>query len=117
MSLHRLTVIVVTVGIAVALLMILVVPRFTGIDGRVIADGGPPGFVGGPIPHIAVRALDPETKHVVAQTVTDSRGRFALSLAPGPYLLEARSRPEIRPLRVHVGLFGHTDVTLVAILR
>ena len=121
MTLQRLTVIVVTTGIAIAAVMILAVPRLTGVDGQVIASGGPAGLADRPYPHRTVLALDPETKRVVAQAVADAQGRFELSLAPGPYLLVSRGTvegiPWIGPLRVQVGLFGHTHARLIALLR
>ncbi len=117
------------IGVAflAACALVPIVPLFTGVDGRLVMSGGPAGAMDNrPVPHRTVLALDVTSHKVLAHAVTDGAGRFSLSLAPGPYLLEAPGipfpdgsggRPGAWPKPYSVGLFGRTRATLVILAR
>jgi len=118
--------------------LIPLVPRFTGIDGQLVMSGGPmaengrPAFDNRPVPHRTVLVLDAETQKVAASAVTDDFGRFSMRVDPGHYLLKAPGiplpesstglggvggQPGSGPSPCAVGLFGHTNATLVIRVR
>ena len=127
------------IGVAFVAICVLIplVPRFTGIDGQLVMNGGPlaangrPAFGNRPVPQRTVIVLDAETTKVVASAVTDDAGRFSMRIDPGHYLLEAPGIPDgepdafggvggqpgAGPLPYAVSLFGHTNATLVIRVR
>jgi hypothetical protein len=129
--------ILIAVVFVVGVALIPLVPLLTGIDGQLVAYGGPmagndrPAIDNEPVPHRTILVLKADTQEVVATTVTDAAGRFSVRVAPGRYLLEAPGVPYPGPTAVGevagspgagpspcaVGLFGHAQATLVIPIR